>query len=107
MTETFIARVTKADPNWGEHEWFEHGRQWWRANLDRATACEQLFIIDRADTVKAIANIEGATKDPDSGRVSFTAQFQPNNPWTGTQIQRPTTRNPITYTTNPQPTTTR
>ena len=106
MSETVITRVMNSDPNWTFDQWLEHGRQWWKANAARIIACDQLLVIDHTHTVKAAAQIEGVLKDLDtgSGRISITTRPQPNHPLIGTQIQRPTSRNPITYTTHPQPT---
>lgn len=99
--EKVITRVNDADTKWDFDEWLERGRQWWKASAARIIECDQLFVIDAQNIVRAVGQIEGLMKDLDSGSGRVSIQVRPirNNEWIGKRIRRYSSRNPVVYLT--------
>ncbi len=99
MIEKIITRVNEEDPEWTFEQWLDRGRQWWKASAARIIECDLLLVLNSANVVMAVGQVEGVKKDLDSGsgRVSIEVRPLRDSDWIGKEIERYASRNPAVY----------
>ena len=65
----------------------------------RIINCAELLVLDKNDTVRAVARVAGVEKDLDegSGRISIIPRKIDDHELIGKKIRRPESRNPVVY----------